>query len=87
MSSDANFVCVDSLNNHDSINPRNKSYLQVDHNGVVTNIREKDVISDLFSVGGYGFLRPDLFLASYERLSKARPSGSASSTSPTSSVR
>lgn len=65
---DTNYVCVDSLNNYDSINPRNKSYLQVDHKGVVTNIREKVVISDLFSVGGYGFLRPDQFLEYYRRL-------------------
>ncbi len=67
---DTNYVCVDSLNNYDSINPRNKSYLQVDHKGVVTNIREKVVISDLFSVGGYGFLRPDQFLEYYRRLSQ-----------------
>ena len=68
LAQDTNYVCVDSLNNYDSINPRNKSYLQVDHRGVVTNIREKVVISDLFSVGGYGFLRPDKFLEYYERL-------------------
>lgn len=65
---ETNFVCVDSLNNYDSINPRNKSYVQVDHRGVVTNIREKVVISDLFSVGGYGFLRPAQFLDYYQRL-------------------
>lgn len=67
---ETNYVCVDSLNNHDSINPRNKSYLQVDHRDVVTNIREKVVISDLFSVGGYGFLRPAQFLEYYRRLSR-----------------
>jgi len=65
-----NYVCVDSLNNYDQINPRNKSYLQVDHRNVVTNIREKVVISDLFSVGGYSFLQPEQFLAYYRRLSQ-----------------
>jgi hypothetical protein len=65
---DYNYICVDSLNNFDLINPRNKSYLQVDHRGVVTNIREKVVISDLFSVGGYYFLSPSQFLEIYERL-------------------
>ena len=65
-----NYVCVDSLNNFDSINPRNKSYLQVDHKGVVTNIREKVVISDLFNVGGYYFTTPAQFLEFYERLSR-----------------
>jgi hypothetical protein len=64
-----NYVCVDSLNNFDSINPRNKSYLQVDHKGNVTNMREKVVISDLFNVGGYYFTRPSQFLEYYERLS------------------
>src|SRR5262249_46063785 len=65
-----NYVCVDSLNNFDSINPRNKSYLQVDHKGIVTNIREKVVISDLFNVGGYYFSAPAQFLEFYERLSR-----------------
>lgn len=67
---ETNFVCVDSLNNHDAINPRNKSYVQVDHRGIVTNIREKVVISDLFSVGGYGFLHPEQYLEYYGRLTK-----------------
>lgn len=67
---DTNYVCVDSLNNYDQINPRNKSYLQVDHKGIVTNIREKVVISDLFSVGGYSFLQPERFLSYYRRLSQ-----------------
>ena len=67
---DTNYVCVDSLNNYDQINPRNKSYLQVDHKDLVTNIREKVVISDLFSVGGYSFLQPEQFLAHYRQLSR-----------------
>lgn len=67
-----NFVCVDSLNHHDLINPRNKSYVQVDHQDVVINIREKVVVSDLFSVGGYFFTSPAAFLAHYERLAASR---------------
>jgi hypothetical protein len=62
------YVCVDSLNNYESINPRNKSYLQVDHKGTVTNIREKVVISDLFNVGGYFFSSPRRFLEYYDPL-------------------
>ncbi|MCC6993609.1 MAG: hypothetical protein IT370_03165 [Deltaproteobacteria bacterium] len=68
---DTNYVCVDSLNNFDSINPRNKSYLQVDHKDVVTNIREKVVISDLFSVGGYAFLSPEQFMDYFKRLTSS----------------
>jgi len=71
---DYNYISVDSLNNFDSINPRNKSYVQIDHKGVVTNIREKVVISDMFSVGGYYFTRPAQFLQCYERLSKGTAS-------------
>lgn len=63
-------VAVDSLNNHDMINPRNKSYLVTDHNGLVTNIREKEVISDLFSVGGYQFASAHVFCSYYDRLSQ-----------------
>jgi GTP:adenosylcobinamide-phosphate guanylyltransferase len=69
---ETNYVCVDSLNNYDQINPRNKSYLQTDHKGLVTNIREKVVISDQFSVGGYAFLSSDQFLEYYRRLTAAK---------------
>ncbi len=64
-----NYVSVESLNHFDSINPRNKSYVQVDHRGLVTNIREKVVISDLFSVGGYFFTSPPAFMHTYQQLS------------------
>ena len=40
----------------------------LDHKNVITNIREKEVISDLFSVGGYYFRNPSQFLEFYERL-------------------
>jgi hypothetical protein len=69
-----NYICVDSLNNFDSINPRNKSYLQTDHRGQVTNIREKVVISDLFNVGGYYFTDAAQFLSYYDRLSSSTTS-------------
>jgi hypothetical protein len=70
LAEDVGAVCVDSLNHHDAINPRNKSYVQVDRNGLITNIREKSVISDLFSVGGYFFPDPDHYLACYRRLAE-----------------
>jgi hypothetical protein len=64
-----NYVCVESLNNFDSINPRNKSYLQIGHNDMIVNIKEKTVISDLFSVGGYYFCDPAQFMEFYYKLS------------------
>ena len=67
-----NYVCVDSLNNHDEINPRNKSYVSVDRTGRINNIREKSVISDLFNVGGYFFRSSLEFISSYDALSSGR---------------
>jgi hypothetical protein len=64
-----NYVSVASLNDFDQINPRNKSYVQVDQEEIITNFREKKVISDLFSVGGYFFRDPGEFIAAYEELS------------------
>lgn len=66
---DVNFICVDTLNNFDLINPRNKSYVQVDANDRIHTMREKVVISDLFNVGGYGFRSPAEFLGYYDKLS------------------
>jgi len=65
---DYNYICVDSLNNYDEINPRNKSYVQVDQKGIVCNIREKRVISDTFNVGGYYFTNSAEFLSNYRML-------------------
>ncbi len=67
-----NYVSVASLNEFDQINPRNKSYVQVDENDVLTAIREKTVISDLFSVGGYFFRSPKEYLSMFERLQAER---------------
>jgi dTDP-glucose pyrophosphorylase len=63
-----NYVTVSSLNDFEQINARNKSYVQIDQDGVIINIREKQVISDLFSVGGYFFNEPDAFLATFDEL-------------------
>jgi len=69
MESDCNYVCYDSLNNHSLINPRNKSYLQLDSQKTLINIKEKQVISDTFSVGGYYFSNAGQFLETYSTLS------------------
>ncbi len=68
LKSDENYVCYDSLNNHSLINPRNKSYLQMDGQGTIINIKEKLVISDTFSVGGYHFADPAYFKETYLKL-------------------
>lgn len=69
LQSDVNYICVDTLNNFDLINPRNKSYVQVDAADRIHTMREKVVISDLFNVGGYFFRSPGEFLKYYDKLS------------------
>jgi hypothetical protein len=69
LQSEVNYVCVDTLNNFDLINPRNKSYVEVDAEDRIHTMREKVVISDLFNVGGYFFRSPSEFLSYYDKLS------------------
>jgi len=64
-----NQVTFFDLNTEDNINARNKSYIQLDGNGIITNIVEKKVISSTFSCGGYGFADAQEFCKSYEKLS------------------
>lgn len=66
---DSNCVSYFNLNNQDNINARNKSYVRLDKNNIVTNIVEKDVISSTFSCGGYGFSDAKEFVDSYNKLS------------------
>lgn len=63
-----NYVSVASLEDFDQVNPQNKSYVQVDQEDIIINFREKKVISDLFSVGGYFFTEPKAFLATYDEM-------------------
>ena len=63
-----NQVAYFDLNSEDNINARNKSYVQLDVNGILTNIVEKNVISSTFSCGGYGFSDTEDFCKSFEKL-------------------
>jgi len=71
------YITVASLNDFDQINPRNKSYVTVDQDDFVTSIREKQVISEHFSIGGYFFRSAASFLDAFDELSRA-PSASVS---------
>jgi len=76
IASPTSYVTVASLNDFDQINPRNKSYVTVDQEEFITAIREKQVISEHFSVGGYFFRSATSFLDAFDELSRA-PSVSA----------
>ncbi len=64
-----NYVSVASLNDFDQINPRNKSYVQVDQEGHHRQLPGEKGHFDLFSVGGYYFANPRDFIAAYTELS------------------
>lgn len=63
-----NQVCYYSLNQTSIINPRNKSYITLDSNGYITSIVEKNVVSAMFSVGGYGVESAEEFTKGFETL-------------------
>jgi hypothetical protein len=65
---ESNQVAYFDLNSEDNINARNKSYIELDVNGIVTNIVEKNVISSTFSCGGYGFADAKEFSTAFNKL-------------------
>ncbi|MGR3527358.1 MAG: hypothetical protein ACU0CT_15300 [Paracoccaceae bacterium] len=65
------YITVASLNDFEQINPRNKSYVTIDQDDFVTSIREKQVISEHFSIGGYFFRSAASFLKAFDELSRA----------------
>lgn len=64
-----NFVCYSQLDCYDTINPRNKSYVKLDEHEYLLNIVEKKIISNTFSVGGYGFREAEEFVDSFLKIS------------------
>jgi len=56
-----NCICYYDLNLSGLIKPKNKSYIEIDEHGFISNIIEKQVLSPFFCVGGYGFKSAKLF--------------------------
>ena len=59
----SDFVAYASLGDFRELNAANKSYIEIDSNGTLSNIIEKRVISDTFCVGAYGFSDADEFVS------------------------
>lgn len=66
-----NNISVHSLNNIDLVDAKSKSYVEVDDEGFVNNIIEKNVISNLFCCGGYSFESAKEFKSYYKKLLKS----------------
>jgi MobA-like NTP transferase domain len=63
-----NEIAVLDLNSVGLIDAKNKSYINVDALGNVTNIVEKQVISNFFCCGGYGFKSSEVFLKHFHSI-------------------
>jgi hypothetical protein len=70
-----NQVAFFDLEQSKKIDPGSKSYIQMDSNGILTNIVEKKVASSLFSVGGYGFEDASEFYNTFNKLSRLESYG------------
>lgn len=67
---DENFVCVADLTDYDSVNAKNKSYCVVDDDGFISVVKEKQIVSTKFSVGGYFFSSAQGFVSVADYLDK-----------------
>ena len=67
---DDNYVYVCELKNIKHINASSKSYVDIDSNSKIKTIVEKEVISNLFCCGGYGFSDALKFEKTYQYLSQ-----------------
>lgn len=67
---DYNYVATLPLKEAGLINASSKSYALCNDNGFIEKIREKEVISDTFCVGGYYFTSASDFVEAFENLSK-----------------
>lgn len=65
-----NLIGVYNINKMNLIDAKNKSYVSFNKAGIVNNIVEKEVISNMFCVGGYGFRDANIFCYHYLKLRK-----------------
>ena len=70
---DGNYVCVTNIAKHESLKKLGaKSFVMYNDQGIITDIVEKQVVSDTFCIGGYKFESAMDYISSYEKLSTTR---------------
>lgn len=66
---EGNYVCVSSIKEHKVLNRLGeKSFVQLNNQGIIIGIIEKQVVSDKFCVGGYKFESAQVFIDAFEQL-------------------
>ncbi len=68
-----NGIAIYPLDKLDIVNPKNKSYVQLDDQFYITNIIERKIISRFFNAGGYIFEDANVFCQYYNKLSTLKP--------------
>ena len=67
---EGNYVCVSKVKENDILyNLAGKSFIQTNEQGIITEIIEKQVISDKFCVGGYKFDDVEEYMDAYKMIS------------------
>lgn len=66
-----NEIAVLNLNQAGLVDAKSKSYVEINEYNQVTNIVEKNVISNEFCCGGYGFASAKRFFDTFERLNQS----------------
>ena len=66
---EGNYICVSNIRNHDILKKlSSKSFVVSNENGIITDIIEKNVVSDTFCVGGYKFESAELYMKAFRSL-------------------
>ena len=66
---EGNYVCVSNIAQHDVLKKlSSKSFVIANEQGIITDIIEKNVVSDTFCVGGYKFASARIFCEAFEEL-------------------
>jgi hypothetical protein len=64
-----NYVCTTTVQEHETLRRlASKSFVQVNDQGLITDIIEKKVVSDTFCVGGYKFEKRSEYMEAYEAI-------------------
>jgi histidinol phosphatase-like enzyme len=68
---DGNYVVVSKIKKNSVLKQlAAKSFVISNDQGIISNIVEKDVVSDTFCIGGYKFNKSSSFVSAYEKLSE-----------------
>jgi hypothetical protein len=66
-----NYICVSNISEHEILKKlASKSFVIVNEQDIVTNIIEKQVVSDTFCVGGYKFESAEQYKSAFEYVSQ-----------------